>query len=519
MNELSGEASGYARQVNIGGDNYGSLTFPASLEVGALVRLLPGDIADFTGRAGQVAQLLDWFKGPGNAPTVCVIFGKPGVGKSALAIHVARSIITRYPDAQLYTNLRGQDGQPGEPVEVLPSFLRALGMRSSDIPEDQQGMAGAFRSLIEDRHNRTLIVLDNARDAAQVRPLLPGNTQSAVLITSRAPLASLEGANLLDLGVMTDFEAIRLLSRVSGRRLSDSDAETAMTVVAACGRLPLAVRISGALLKQKKHWGLSKLATKLGDERSRLDLFQVGDLDVRASFQLSYQGLPPAQAHAFRLLSLLPPTEFPPEPVAAMLDIRRDMAEEVLDQLHQVQLVEAVTEEHYRLHDLIRIFSRERRYAESDDRQVHTARTGLARYAGSFEAQYTAQLRVRSFQLLPSFGPNRIPMEELYVRQRVLSVIDRVELPYTGALRPNETSIVIGAPGTGKTTMASRICLDLAEGSMPEVAEVGFTIRAREFDWEADRWKHLLFKIFGLIFNSRCQAMHFQSCYTAVVRP
>jgi DNA-binding SARP family transcriptional activator len=209
---------------------------------------LPPDIADFTGRQEQVARLraaLDSARPP-RAVAIAVLSGKPGVGKTALAVHVAHRLRPEFPDGQLQVDLGGAERRPLAPDEVLDRFLRALGIAGAAVPAPLEERRDLYRSRLADR--RVLVVLDNAADEAQVRPLLPGSPSCAVLVTSRGRLAALDGALRFDVDVLGARDTVRLLARIAGQARVAAEPEAADTIGRLCGHLPLAVRVAGARL-------------------------------------------------------------------------------------------------------------------------------------------------------------------------------------------------------------------------------------------------------------------------------
>jgi Cdc6-like AAA superfamily ATPase len=230
---------------------------PQALPSSSLISLtaryqLPPDIADFTGRQEEVAQAIAFLRsaaeGASPAVVILVVAGMPGVGKSALAIHVAHRLRDRFPDAQLYVNLRDAEGNPRNPAEVLAEFLRALGVADEFIKgKGLEELSDLYRTRLDKK--RALVLLDNAHDEAQVRPLLPGSPTCAVLITSRRRLDALEGAEILELQVMKEAEALELLEKLIGIERVRAEAEAAKRIVKLCGYLPLAVRIVGGTLR------------------------------------------------------------------------------------------------------------------------------------------------------------------------------------------------------------------------------------------------------------------------------
>ncbi|MEV0444663.1 BTAD domain-containing putative transcriptional regulator [Streptomyces spectabilis] len=324
---------------------------------------LPGDLADFTGRAALVADLCALLTSdrPGAAALVAVS-GAGGVGKSALAVHVAHLVRQSFPHGQLYVDLQGVGGHPADPATVLRSFLRALGVDDAVIPEGPAERAALLRARLDGR--RVLILLDNAHGPEQVRPFLPVLPSCAVLVTSRAKLAGPASARLVDLDVMTAGEALELLGRVLGRDRVAAEADDAARLVSACGRLPLAVRIVAARLATRPAWPLRALHDRLADERHRLAELRVADLTVEAAFALGHAQLRPDQRRAFRLLALPDGPHVSSAAAAAVLGLPEPEAEALCESLVDVSLLESPAPGRYRYHDLLRLYARGRASAE-----------------------------------------------------------------------------------------------------------------------------------------------------------
>ncbi|TVP69076.1 MAG: tetratricopeptide repeat protein [Leptolyngbya sp. LCM1.Bin17] len=320
---------------------------------------LPNDIDDFTGREAEVNRILARLHSSSatNAVVISAVVGMAGVGKSALAIHVAHRLKAQFPDAQLYANLRGADNHPVEPLDVLGQWLRALGRDDSTMPPDLPGRVNAYRSALANR--QALVLLDNAQDEAQVSPLLPGSGTCSVLVTSRRRLGALAGADVIDLMVLSEPEALALLQALIGDDRIQSDLDAAQRIVNQCGRLPLTVRIAGGTLKTKPHWSLASYAEKLANEQQRLAQLKLSNLDVRASFALSYGELADPETNLFCLLGLLP-RDFDPEVAVALAELEAEAATTGLEMLVDAQLVEALHEGRYQLHDLVRLFAQEK---------------------------------------------------------------------------------------------------------------------------------------------------------------
>ncbi|WP_262379637.1 AfsR/SARP family transcriptional regulator [Nonomuraea sp. PA05] len=328
---------------------------------------LPRGVADFTGRQEQLDELATLLGAPSDTVTVCVISGKGGVGKSTLAVKAAHLVAPAYPDGQLYADLRGVTGSPAPALEVLGRFLRALGLPCSEVPATAPECVDAYRSALHGR--RVLVVLDDAANEQQIRPLLPGSPTCAVLITTRRRLAGLEGVSVTDLDVLDPPAALELLARMAGADRVQAEKESARRIVHLCGHLPLALRTAGARLAARPHWPLAALAGRLADECRRLDELTAGDLEVRASVALSYQGLDEQAKRAFRWLGLLGVPDFASWVPAALLGVPETEADKVIDHLMDAQLldhvaVDAAGQARYRLHDLLRVYAAERAEAE-----------------------------------------------------------------------------------------------------------------------------------------------------------
>ncbi|MGW0829635.1 BTAD domain-containing putative transcriptional regulator [Streptomyces prunicolor] len=351
---------------------------PAAETVPAPLRphQLPATVPDFTGRVSFVSELSDVLaSAEGRVMAVSALAGIGGVGKTTLAVHVAHQARSTFPDGQLYVDLQGAGSRAAEPETVLGAFLRALGTADSAIPDSLEERSALYRSVLDGR--RVLVLLDNARDAAQVRPLLPGTEGCAALVTSRVRMVDLAGAHLVDLDVMSPEEALQLFTRIVGAERVAAERESALDVVAACGFLPLAIRIAASRLAARRTWTVSVLAAKLADERRRLDELQAGDLAVKATFELGYGQLEPAQARAFRLLGLADGPDISLAAAAAMLNLPVEETEDLLESLVDTSLVESAAPGRYRYHDLVRLYARA--CAERDESPPSETAAALSR--------------------------------------------------------------------------------------------------------------------------------------------
>lgn len=327
---------------------------------------LPPDVADFTGRRPESEAvgglLLPAGGGPPGAVAIGVITGAAGVGKSALAVHVAHRVAAAFPDGQLYADLRTVDACPIDPADVLGRFLRALGVAALALPDALAERVALYRSLTAGR--KLLVLLDNALTEAQVRPLVPGSAGCAVLVTGRTALAGLAGARLVHLGALLTAEAVQLLGSVCRRAGATLD-PAAQEIVRLCAGLPLAVRIAGSRLAARPQLSLGRLAARLRDEDRRLDELHVDGLGVRPCLDLSYRALDPALRQTFRYLGLLRAGAFPSHSTAALLDTSLDAATAHLEALVDARLLDMVEEEpagevRYGFSDLVRLYARER---------------------------------------------------------------------------------------------------------------------------------------------------------------
>ncbi|MEY9855952.1 DNA-binding SARP family transcriptional activator [Catenulispora sp. GAS73] len=323
---------------------------------------LPSAISDFTGRDDDLAALLDWLDPTTGAGSVAVVSGSGGIGKTSLAVRTAQTLRRHFPDGQLAVDLRAGAGTPVDPGVVLAGFLRDLGVDSREIPSGTDRRAALYRSAVAGR--RLFILLDDALDAAQVRPLLPADPGCAVVVTSRNRLATLEGCRRVILGMLDPADARSLFARIIGEDRLAAEPEAAAAVLDGCGGLPLAIRVAAARLAARPSWTIASLAGQITDARRRLDELQVDDLAVRASFQVSYDGLARSAGdddlqRALRLVSLWEGASLSLPAAAALLDLPAGSAETSLELLVDNNLLDSPERGVYRLHDLIRLCAAE----------------------------------------------------------------------------------------------------------------------------------------------------------------
>ena len=387
-----------------------ALGLPAPAAPVAVPRELPADAPQFTGRSSELAALDRRLRQPG--PTVCVISGMPGVGKTALAVHWACLLANAFPDGQLYANLRGYD--PGKPVsaaDALAGLLRALGLTGPAVPDDIAERAARYRSLLAGR--RMLILLDNAGSAEQVRPLLPGPGGCLTLVTSRDSLAGLvarDGAHRLGLDPLPPAEAVELLRALIGARV-DRDPEAAARLADHCSRLPLSLRVAAELAATRPATPLTLLAGELAGQRGRLDLLDAGGdpgTAVRAVFSWSCKRLDPAAALTFQLISAQPGPEVDEYAAAALTGLTPAQAGLVLRQLAGAHLIHPLAAG-YGLHDLLRAYGSDLA-AELPGAELQTALTALFDFYRAATAQAMDLLVPESIGRRPQVSPPASPL-------------------------------------------------------------------------------------------------------------
>jgi tetratricopeptide (TPR) repeat protein/transcriptional regulator with XRE-family HTH domain len=401
-------------------------------------RQLPVAVSHFTGRAAELDVLTRMLSEAGGTRTVVIsaLAGTAGVGKTAIAVQWAHQVADRFPDGQLYVNLRGYD--PREPVsaaDALAGFLRALGVPGTAIPESAEERSALYRSKMADR--RVLVLLDNARDSEQVRPLLPADPGCAAVITSRDTLAGLvaaDGALRLDLNVLPLPEAIRLLRSLIGPRADERPDVTAQ-LAGLCARLPLALRIAAELAAARHETPLAAMAAELA--RARLDLLDAGDdrADVRAVFSWSVRQLPAGAAETFALTGLHPGDDFDVYAAAALAGTTVGQVRRALRELHRASLLQAAATDRYGMHDLLRAYASEQATGDGADQALtRLFDYYLATAAAAMDVLFPAEVNQR-----PRVPPLSGAMPDLSAEDNARAWLD--------CERPNLVAVVVHCAG------------------------------------------------------------------------
>ncbi|MFD8591390.1 ATP-binding protein [Streptomyces sp. NPDC059637] len=336
---------------------------------------LPRDLSDFTARGPALDRLLALVEDLDPArPPVAVVCGQPGLGKTSFAVHAAHVLAPHFPDGQFALDLRGMDPRPVAPRDALARLLRASGLPEDAVPADTEDRAGLLRSVLRER--RVLLLLDNAADEEQVRPLLPGHGPSLTLVTSRHALAGLEAVHRTELALLRREEAVELLTRIIGPERVLREAQAARDLADLCGHLPLAVRIAAQRLASRPGESIAKLATRLAAQDDRLDALRAGSLRIRAAFDLSYRQLGEHTRTVFRRAALASGPDFSPETAALLAGLPPRRAARCLRDLADAGLLQPhPTSDRYRFHDLLGLFAAEQAAEEDTPADITAART------------------------------------------------------------------------------------------------------------------------------------------------
>lgn len=367
------------RELTVGTAGTADLVaYPGALVPEAAVpHQLPPDVRDFVGRAAHLSRIRASVRLPDAASPVWAIAGLPGVGKTAFAVHVAHLLSGLYPDGQLFADLRGADEHPVPSGQVVARFTRALGSAGGALPPDADELTACYRSRLAGR--RCLLLLDNAADEDQVRPLIPAGSSCLVLITSRNRLAGLAsgGGRFIALDPLTEQDASRLLASTAPAG-TDWSEPAARELIRICGRLPLALRITGAQLATGTTASAGELGDRLLAMETRLARLEIGNLGVRTSFALSYLRLPTLAKTVFRRLGLFPGPTLTAPIAAQLAGLDAEQAAQALHLLQQRSLLSLTGTGRYELHDLLRLYADGCSQAEDTEQERTAARLRLA---------------------------------------------------------------------------------------------------------------------------------------------
>lgn len=390
---------------------------------------LPTDTADFVGDETLISTVEAVLTGGAGrrAVGVAVMVGKPGIGKSTTATHIAHRLSGKvFPDGQLYCDLRGAGAEPVAPADALGRFLRALGIPGPVIPDSLDERAEMYRTLMATR--RVLVVLDDAYNESQVRPLLPGSDSCAVLVTSRSRMTALPGARRIELTILDEGRALELMGLILGPARVSDEREAAKALIRTVGGLPLALRIVAARLAARPHWSLASMVNRLANERHRLDELAYGEMTIRTSLSLTFDGLDPTDRHLLRRLSLAQGPTLPGWLAGALLDDHRAQPSDLMESLVDVQMLDVVSVERtgefrYRFHEIIKVYAREQ-LAVTDSRSVRDSST--ERMLGGWLAlAERAHRRIYGgdYTVLHGSAPRWVPPED-YVDELLADPLD-----------------------------------------------------------------------------------------------
>jgi tetratricopeptide (TPR) repeat protein/DNA-binding XRE family transcriptional regulator len=349
----------------------------------------PAMVSDFVGRTRELEQLRSWSRQASDNPSglSVAVVGLPGVGKTTLAAAASHHLAEQFPDGCLAVDLRGMDEYPMPAGTALDRMLRSLGLHPTQIPPTLAEQSNVYRSMLAGR--RMLVLLDNASDEAQVRPLLATRHGCLTLITCRQALTGLEALRWLRLSPLPEQDTVELVARILGDQRVRVEPQAVRELADLCGHLPLAVRIAGNRLAHHPRWSITSLTARLRDERTRLGTLTAGDLQVRPAFAVSYHRLSAPARHMFRRLALVPGVDFGVDLAAIAAGTGPSDARVQVDELVDASLVHATaTMDRYQFHDLIRLFAGERLDAE-DGAEVRQ-RAAAAVYAHLLHTTATA---------------------------------------------------------------------------------------------------------------------------------
>ncbi|HCT75288.1 MAG TPA: hypothetical protein DGT23_01570 [Micromonosporaceae bacterium] len=428
----------------------------------AAPRQLPAAVQHFVGRNPELKELTRLLDDSGEVcgtVVISAIAGTGGIGKTTMALHWAHQVAPRFPDGQLYVNLRGFDptGSPMSVAEAIRGFLDAFNVPVAQLPASLDAQAALYRSLLADR--RVLIVLDNARDADHVRPLLPGSANCLVVVTSRSQLTGLvvtEGARPLTLGLLTVAEAHEMLARHLGPERLAGQLAAAEELIAHCARLPLALAIVAARAAEQPTFPLATFVAEVANARSRLDALDTGDhtTQIRAVFSWSYDQLSLSAAKLFRLLGLHPGPDISLPAATSLLGIRIGQTRLLLTELARAHLVSEHVPGRYTFHDLLRAYATEQAYAHDSEEEQREAVHRMHDHYLHTATRATIQLEARRALIKLDEVRSDVTLEEITGRIEATA--------WLTAERPVLVGVVDDAVATGFHSHAWQLAWTLA---------------------------------------------------------
>jgi DNA-binding SARP family transcriptional activator/Tfp pilus assembly protein PilF len=467
---------------------------------------LPLDTASFTGRIQELDQILALVTTAGDGGVdatpgliaICAMDGMAGIGKTTLALRAAHLLASRFPDGRLFIDLHGHTDKvaPVDPGQALDRLLRAIGVAGDRIPADPEDRAALYRSELASK--RVMIVLDNARDGTQVRPLLPAAPGCLVLVTSRRRLSALDDATVVSLDVLPPSDAAALFGKVAGEDRVAGHDRAVQQIVQLCGRLPLALRIAAARLRHRPMWTPGQLAERLAGEHTRLSELVDSDRSVAAAFAMSYRELDDEHRRLFRLLGLQPGSDLDLYAAAALADTGLDATERLVEDLLDANLLTQVVRGRYQFHDLMRAYAARLADEQDTDPDREAALTRLLDYylhaTGAAVGKVLPSQRRRTPTLPPSttLVPPMISAGDALGwldAERTTSIAMVVHLD--GARWPSQLaqlgqilsmSLRFGSRGTDTLTVSGRL-LEIAR------AEEDWPLEAAA--WDGLAWGHI----------------------------
>ncbi|MGW1429734.1 BTAD domain-containing putative transcriptional regulator [Streptomyces sp. NPDC002431] len=394
---------------------------------------LPYDLTDFTGRSPELEEIRRYATTGRDSMRIVAVDGMGGVGKTSLALRAAHQLIDHYPDGQLFVDLRGHSAdEPLEPTAVLEHLLRALHIPDDRIPDDVDGRTSLWRTTLLQR--RMLVVLDNALNAAQVTPLFPTSAGSMVLVTSRTRIIDLDGARWISVGPMPPEDSAELLARTIGEERSATEPAATAELARLCGHLPLALRLVTARLRHRPQWSVQYLTERLGDQAERLGELSAGERSVEATLRLSYLGMDSGIRRIFRTLARHPGQDIDVYSAAALLGLTCRKAEDGLESLLDMHLVQQQEAGLYTFHDLVRLFALNLPDTSPADDTDAAAERVVAYYTAASDVA-CEQLFPGRTQLATRRPTTDVVLPPLKNTDRALDWFDREHLALRGAVR------------------------------------------------------------------------------------